>query len=123
MIKSVLAKILFAFFLLSATTIEAQIFKKKNKKTEKAAEKPKNGKIQPYDKVITKDTKTDKGLFDVHVVNDKQFYEIPDSLLNKEMLMVTTYMRKLLPELVSVAAKSTPKYYVGKRKEKKYCFA
>jgi hypothetical protein len=89
MIKSVLAKILFAFFLLSATTIEAQIFKKKNKKTEKAAEKPKNGKIQPYDKVITKDTKTDKGLFDVHVVNDKQFYEIPDSLLNKEMLMVT----------------------------------
>ncbi|MFS4494466.1 zinc-dependent metalloprotease [Maribacter sp. 2308TA10-17] len=89
MTKSVLAKLLLAFFLLSTTTTEAQIFKKKNKKTEKASEKPKKGKIQPYDKVITKDAKTDKGLFDVHVVDDKHYYEIPDSLLNKEMLMVT----------------------------------
>lgn len=86
---SILAKTLIAFLLLSVTTSQAQIFKKKNKKSEKAAEKPKKDKIQPYDKVITKDAKTDKGLFDVHVVDDKHYYEIPDSLLNKEMLMVT----------------------------------
>ena len=74
---------------MSATASEAQIFKKKDKKTEKSTDKPKKGEIQPYKKVITKDAKTDKGLFDVHVVNDKHYYEIPDSLFNKEMLMVT----------------------------------
>ena len=51
--------------------------------------KPKKGDIQPYSKVITKDAKTDKGLFDVHNIDGKFFYEIPDSLFDKEMLMVT----------------------------------
>jgi hypothetical protein len=87
--KSLLAKIFFVFFILSVTTAEAQIFKKKNKKTEKSDEKPKKGALQPYNKIITKKAKTDKGLFDVHVVDDKHFYEIPDSLFNKEMLMVS----------------------------------
>lgn len=90
MSKITLIKMLFAFLILSTTTAEAQIFKKKNKKTEKASpNKPKKGDIQPYKKVITKDAKTDKGLFNVHVIDDKQFYEIPDSLFNKEMLMVS----------------------------------
>ncbi|GAK90033.1 hypothetical protein JCM19297_655 [Nonlabens ulvanivorans] len=51
--------------------------------------KPKKGGIQPYAKVITKDAKSDEGLFTVHQVEDKYFYEIPDSLFNREMLMVT----------------------------------
>lgn len=90
MSKITVVKMLLAFFILSTTTAEAQIFKKKNKKTEKtASDKPKKGDILPYEKVITKDAKTDNGLFDVHVVGDKQFYEIPDSLFNKEMLMVS----------------------------------
>ena len=61
--------------------------------TEAAAKKPekKPGKndIKPYNKVITKDAKTDKGLFAVHKLDDKFFYEIPDSLFEREMLMVT----------------------------------
>ncbi|MDP2058602.1 MAG: DUF5117 domain-containing protein, partial [Flavobacteriaceae bacterium] len=44
---------------------------------------------KPYGEVITKDAKTDKGLFDVHFVDDKYYYEIPDSLFGREMLMVT----------------------------------
>ncbi len=48
----------------------------------------KNG-IKPYDKIITKETVTDSGLFAVHTVNDDYFYEIPDSLFNRDMLMVT----------------------------------
>ncbi len=76
-------------FILSYQTTEAQIFKKKKSKTEKSDEKPSKDKIKPYNKVITKDAKTDKGLFDVHVVADKHYYEIPDSLFNKEMLMVS----------------------------------
>ena len=39
--------------------------------------------------MITKDAKSDEGLFTVHNIDDSFFYEIPDSLFNKEMLMVT----------------------------------
>ncbi|MEO0573271.1 MAG: zinc-dependent metalloprotease [Bacteroidota bacterium] len=77
-------------FMGSFQTTEAQLFKKKKKKTEtKAPEKPKKGAIKPYSKVITKDAKTDDGLFKVHQVDGKHFYEIPDSLFNREMLMVS----------------------------------
>ena len=91
MSKTLMVKFLLAFMLLGTTTAEAQLFKKKNKKTEKGAEKPdpKKDKIKPYDKVITKDAISDEGLFTTHQVDDKHYYEIPDSLFNKEMLMVT----------------------------------
>lgn len=75
--------------MLSYQSTEAQLFKKKKKKIEKAVEKPKKDAIKPYDQVITKEAKTDTGLFDVHVVEDKHYYEIPDSLFNREMLMVS----------------------------------
>jgi len=87
-----LPKMLFAFLLMGfITTTEAQIFKKKSKKSEqdKTAEKPKKESIEPYGKVITKEAITDKGLFDIHQVDSKYYYEIPDSLFNKEMLMVS----------------------------------
>ena len=92
MIKNLLAKALFTFLLLGCFhTTEAQIFKKKDTKTESSdtKEKSKKGEIESYEKVITKDAKTDKGLFDVHIVEDNHYYEIPDSLFNKEMLMVS----------------------------------
>lgn len=65
--------------------------KKKEQKKETPAEKPKpkKGAIQPYEKVITKDAKTDDGLFKVHQIDEKFYYEIPDTLLEREMLMVT----------------------------------
>ena len=92
MIKNLLAKALLPFLLIGCYhTAEAQIFKKKNTKTESSdtKEKSKKGEIESYEKVITKDAKTDKGLFDVHIVEDNHYYEIPDSLFNKEMLMVS----------------------------------
>ncbi|MBZ9731418.1 zinc-dependent metalloprotease [Salegentibacter sp. JZCK2] len=52
-------------------------------------EAKKDGDLEPYAKVITKDAKSDAGLFTVHRVDDKYFYEIPDSLFNREMLTVT----------------------------------
>ncbi len=55
----------------------------------KPAKKDKKGAIKPYGKVITKEAKTDEGLFTVHKLDGKYFYEIPDSLLGREMLMVT----------------------------------
>ena len=51
---------------------------------------------QPYDRVITKDAKTKKGLFTVHQVKDKFFYEIPKSELGKEYLWVTQIARTTL---------------------------
>lgn len=60
------------------------------KETEKSKDKKdKKGAIKPYDKVITKEAKSDVGLFTVHKIDDKFFYEIPDSLFEREMLMVT----------------------------------
>ncbi|WBL21932.1 zinc-dependent metalloprotease [Zunongwangia sp. HRR-M8] len=63
----------------------------KNKKDQSAnaqKEESKDG-LKPYAKVITKDAKSDKGLFTVHKVKNKYYYEIPDSLFNREMLTVT----------------------------------
>ncbi|MEO8772797.1 MAG: zinc-dependent metalloprotease, partial [Gelidibacter sp.] len=54
-----------------------------------AAKKPGKNDIQPYNKVITKDAKSDPGLFTVHKIDETYFYEIPDSLFEREMLMVT----------------------------------
>ncbi|MAJ89485.1 MAG: zinc-dependent metalloprotease, partial [Acidimicrobiaceae bacterium] len=59
-------------------------------KTEKSSDKKeKASKIKTYDDIITKDAITDKGLFDVHKVDENYFYEIPDSLFGREMLVVT----------------------------------
>jgi hypothetical protein len=53
---------------------------------------PKTG-IKPYKEVITDKAKTDNGLFKVHRLDGKYFYEIPDSLFNREMLVVTRYSK------------------------------
>lgn len=57
--------------------------------TKKPDPKPKKGDIQPYADVITKEAQSDDGLFTVHKIDDSFFYEIPDHLFDKEMLMVT----------------------------------
>jgi len=49
--------------------------------------------IKPYKEVITDKAKTDGGLFKVHRLDGKYFYEIPDSLFNREMLVVTRYAK------------------------------
>lgn len=51
--------------------------------------KPKKGDLKPYDEIITEDAVSDSGLFTVHKIDADFFYEIPDSLFDKEMLMVT----------------------------------
>ena len=81
---------------LETTDVPAQKNKKnKNKEateqTESDKSKDENGKngIKPYDEVITDEAETDEGLFWVHKVDDIYYYEIPDSLMGREMLMVT----------------------------------
>ncbi len=43
---------------------------------------------KPYDKVITGDAKTQEGLFKVHTVKTRLYFEIPKALLDQPLLMV-----------------------------------
>jgi hypothetical protein len=51
---------------------------------------------QPYERVITKDAKSKKGLFTVHQVKDRYYYEIPKSEFGKEYLWVSQIARTTL---------------------------
>jgi len=46
-----------------------------------------------YEEVITDKAITKKGLFTVHKVDDKWYFEIPDSMLNCEIMAVTRYSK------------------------------
>lgn len=56
--------------------------------TSKAANKPKS-----YGEVITKSAQTDRGLFIAHKVEERYFFEIPDSLFNRDFLVMTRVSR------------------------------
>jgi hypothetical protein len=44
---------------------------------------------RPYAEVVTADAVTDEGLFDVHHLGSTYLFEIPDSLLGRDMLLVS----------------------------------
>ena len=45
---------------------------------------------KPYDQVITKEAKSKPGIFAVHAIKEKYYYEIPKSELGKDFLWVTS---------------------------------
>ncbi len=63
---------------------------------------PSRNGVKPYDDVITKEAKSDPGLFFVHRLDGKVFYEIPNVELDKPMLWVT-----------QIAGTTTGKGYAG----------
>jgi hypothetical protein len=65
--------------------------KKKNDKSEVVISKPKKKKekFKKYQDVITKDAITDEGIFNVHKVDNKYYFEIPNKYLSKDMLLVS----------------------------------
>src|SRR5688500_19390701 len=52
--------------------------------------------IRPYDRVITKEARSDEGIFTVHRIGDRLFYEIPKAMLDKEFLWVSQIARTTL---------------------------
>lgn len=88
MFKKLLYYTCVAGMLVSMSSCSILQGKKDDKSASQSKEKPKNG-IKPYGKIITKKAKSDEGLFTVHKVDEDYFFEIPDSLFNREMLMVT----------------------------------
>ena len=49
--------------------------------------------IKPYDEVVTDEAESDDGVFTVHRLDDKVFYEIPESELGREFLWVSQIAR------------------------------
>lgn len=96
MILKFLSKALvFAMIFAVIGTVDAQKKEKKSKKGEVVSvasapkPKPKKEGILPYNEVVTKEFKTDEGLFKVHKNDAIYLFEIPVNLLEREMLMVT----------------------------------
>lgn len=86
------------FFILSTiaafSLLPTQQFAQDKKKDQKGAvaalpEKKPESSIKEYSKVITKDAVSDEGLFTVHKVDKKYYFEIPNKYLNKDMLLVS----------------------------------
>ncbi|WP_432222007.1 zinc-dependent metalloprotease [Flavobacterium sp. TMP13] len=78
--------------LLAPTTNFAQSKNKKSKKQEEVIpppEKKPEVTIKEYNKVITKAAVSDEGLFTIHKVDKKFYFEIPNKYLNKDMLLVS----------------------------------
>lgn len=82
-----------ACLLFGATSgIDAKIFERKKKKAQPAkvampVNKPANS-LKPYTSVITPKAKTSRGFLIVHQVNGMYYFEIPDSMLNRDILIV-----------------------------------
>ena len=51
---------------------------------------------RPYERVITKEAKSDEGIFTIHTIKDKTYYEIPKSELGKEFLWVSQIAKTTL---------------------------
>ncbi|MCW9707480.1 zinc-dependent metalloprotease [Fodinibius salsisoli] len=57
--------------------------------TASSKKEQKDNGYKSYDEVITDEAQTDEGLFTVHKVDGKYYYELPDSLLDTGMLLVS----------------------------------
>lgn len=69
---------------------------KKNKKSTDVTQKEDHSKesikgIQPFEKIINDKAVSQKGLISVHKVEDKWYFELEDTLLNRELMSVTRY--------------------------------
>ncbi|WP_461533741.1 zinc-dependent metalloprotease [Sinomicrobium sp.] len=69
------------------------ILKKKEVVTATSEKKYGSSETKAYDKVITKEAKSQKGLMGVHQVDRTFYLEIPDSLLKREMLVVSRFIK------------------------------
>jgi hypothetical protein len=89
----------FKTFFLLATLVFCQNLFSQEKPKDSAAVKTDTAKvkkddkkkslIKPYKEIITDKAVSDQGVFTVHKVDDKYYFEIPDAMLKKEFLLVT----------------------------------
>ncbi len=90
--KILLLSVLLSFCFTTDTYAQKRSKKKKKNNSEEIATPPKKkdkDAIQEYKDVVTKEAVTDSGLFQVHRVKKSYLYEIPFSVLEKDMLWVS----------------------------------
>lgn len=87
-----------AFFLFAALVFCQNLFSQEKSKDSAAVktdtakvkkDDKKKSLIKPYKEIITDKAVSDQGVFTVHKVDDKYYFEIPDAMLKKEFLLVT----------------------------------
>ena len=82
--------LLFSFFLGVIFPSQLNSQRKKSKdKTQEVIATPQKKKSPSYSDFVTKNTKSDRGLFTVHENKEAYLYEIPKSYFGKDMLLVT----------------------------------
>ena len=87
-------KVFVLLLLFLSTEIIAQKKDKNTAPPAQEAKKPEGKKEpKPYKKVIDSTAITQKGLIDVHKVADKYLFEIPNSLIGKEIMTTTRYSK------------------------------
>ena len=75
----------FSFGLLAANA-EAPRLRKKKKDATEQADTVKKEKVSDYKKLL-KDAKTTEGMFKIHQVKDKYYFEIPKNLLKRDFMI------------------------------------
>lgn len=98
MLKKTLSLTILYLLVLISPEIVAQSSKKSksnNNTVAKAEAKPADSKKEPkpYKKVIDSTAVTQKGLINVHKMDNKYLFEISDSLLGSEMMTITRYSK------------------------------
>ncbi|KQT15323.1 hypothetical protein ASG31_15460 [Chryseobacterium sp. Leaf404] len=94
-VKNISLAVAAAAMMLSTQTLFAQEKDSATTKKEPVAagakkeDDKKKSPIKPYKEIITDKAVSDEGVFTVHKVDEKYYFEIPDSVLKKEFLLVT----------------------------------
>jgi len=83
-IKSFLSNLLFFVFTVFFST---EIF------SQKKIDEKKLTQTKKYSEIITENAITDSGIFDVHKIDNKYYFEINDSLIGRDMMMVTRVVK------------------------------
>jgi hypothetical protein len=87
--KIILTSLVIAMTLLMSSCKTTQKAVAEANKEAAAKSSKKKSKFKSYDKVITSEAITDEGLFKTHQVGEDFFYEIPNKMLDKDLLWVT----------------------------------
>ncbi len=72
-----------------AVPVWSQESEESDSEEKKEQTKKKKSPFKDYDEIITEEAMTDEGLFTVHMLDDKLYYEIPFGKLNRELLLIT----------------------------------
>jgi hypothetical protein len=94
--RKILTLLLCSSLVFSCKTTESISKNSSNSKTNPAnapIQKKNQGKIKDYDSVITKDAISDEGLFNVHLVGETYYFEIPMDYLDTDMRLVSRFAK------------------------------